>query len=211
MILTVRRRLLRAAAGSLTVLACGLLAACDGTAHSTPSAAAGTTAAPSPTPSMKTLPPSQLCTVLMVSIAERIVPDARLAARVSPNKGTAPDVCDYTSADGRSTLSLTPASRTYAAEVSAAHDLAAHPSSAAMSDVRVDTVSGLGRQAFRETAYQTQAKQRLTFVVWNTGTRDWVLTLATVTPTPTSPTTAPDTDTVVRAARSITAKLPTGR
>ncbi|WP_033284242.1 hypothetical protein [Streptomyces sp. NRRL F-525] len=205
----VRRRLFRAAAGSLTVLACGLLAACDSTAHSTPAAAAATSA-PSPTPSMKTLPPSKLCTVLTKGVAERLITDARLAARVSPNKGAAPDVCDYTSADGRSTLSLTPASRTYAAELSAAHNLAANPTSAGMRDVRVDTVDAVGRQAFRETAYQTQAKQQLTFVVWNTGSRNWVVTLATDAPSETTPTTAPH-DTVVQVARSITGKLPTGR
>lgn len=209
--MTVRRRLFRAAAGSLTVLACGLLAACDSTAHSTPSAAAtAATTAPSPTPSMKTLPPSQLCTVLTKGVAERIVTDARLAARVSPNKGTAPDVCDYTSADGRSTLSLTPASRGYAAELSAAHNLSANPSSAGMRDVQVDTVNALGHQAFRETAYQTQAKQQLTFVVWNTGTRNWVLTLATDSPSEPTPTTVPH-DTVVQVARSITGKLPAGQ
>ena len=207
----VRRRLFRAAAGSLTVLACGLLAACDSTAHSTqPAAATAATTAPSPTPSVKTLPPSQLCTVLTTGVAQRIVPDARLAARVSPNKGAAPDVCDYTSADGRSTLSLTPASRTYAAELSAAHNLSANPSSAGMRDVRVDTVTALGRQAFRETAYQTQAKQQLTFVVWNAGSRTWVLTYATATSTPSAPATVSD-DKVVEAARSITAKLPTGK
>ncbi|WP_416959899.1 hypothetical protein [Streptomyces sp. Agncl-13] len=210
--MTVRRRLFRATAGSLTLLACGLLAACDSTAHSTQSAAAtgATTTAPSPTPSVKTLPPSQLCTVLTKGVAKRIVPDARLAARVSPNKGAAPDVCDYTSADGRSTLSLTPASRTYAAELSAAHNLAANPTSAGMRNVRVDTVNALGRQAFRETAYQTQSKQQLTFVVWNAGTRNWVLTFATGTTTPTTATTASN-DTVVQAARSITTKLPTGQ
>ena len=207
----VRRRLFRAAAGSLTVLACGLLAACDSTAHSTQSAAATAAAtAPSPTPSMKTLPPSRLCTVLTKGVAERLITDPRLAARVSPNKGAAPDVCDYTSADGRSTVSLTPASRTYAAELSAAHNLAANPSSAGMRDVQVDTVDGLGRQAFRETAYQTQAKQQLTFVVWNAGSRNWVLTLATDAPSETTPTTAPN-DTVVQVARSITGKLPTGQ
>ena len=209
--MTVRRRLFHAAAGSLTVLACGLLAACDSTAPSTPSAAAtAATTAPSPTPSMKTLPPSQLCTVLTKGVAERIVTDARLAARVSPNKGTAPDVCDYTSADGRSTLSLTPASRTYAAELSAAHNLSANPSSAGMRDVQVDTVSGLGRQAFRETAYQIQSKQRLTFVVWNAGSRNWVMTYATAASTSAAPATVSD-DKVVGAARSITAKLPTGK
>ncbi|WP_327404577.1 hypothetical protein OG194_33895 [Streptomyces sp. NBC_01288] len=209
--MTVRRRLFRAAAGSLTVLACGLLAACDSTAHATPSAAAtAAIAAPSPTPSVKTLPPSQLCTVLTAGVARRIVPDARLAARVSPNKGAAPDVCDYTSADGRSTLSLTPASRTYAAELSAAHNLAANPSSAGMRDVQVDAVSGLGRQAFRETAYQTQAKQQLTFVVWKAGSRNWVLTYATAANTPSAPATVSD-DKVTGAARSITAKLPTGK
>lgn len=208
----VRRRLFRAAAGSLTVLACGLLAACDSTAHSTQSAAATTvtTTAPSPTPSVKTLPPSQLCTVLTTGVAQRIVPDARFAARVSPNKGAAPDVCDYTSADGSSTLNLTPASRTYAVELSAAHNLSANPSSAGMRDVQVDTVSGLGRQAFRETAYQTQSKQRLTFVVWNAGSRNWVMTYATAASTSAAPATVSD-DKVVGAARSITAKLPTGK
>ncbi|WP_405993752.1 hypothetical protein [Streptomyces sp. NBC_00986] len=207
----VRRRLFRAAAGSLTVLACGLLAGCDSTAHSTPSAAAtAASTAPDPTPSMKTLPPSQLCTVLTTAVAERIVPDARFAARVSPNKGAAPDVCDYTSADGRSTLNLTPASRTYAAELSAAHNLSANPSSAGMRDVQVDTVSGLGRRAFRETAYQTQAKQQLTFVVWNAGSRNWVMTYATAASTSAAPATVSD-DKVVGAARSITAKLPTGK
>ncbi|WP_406127458.1 hypothetical protein [Streptomyces sp. NBC_00989] len=128
----------------------------------------------------------------------------------SPNKGAAPDVCDYTSADGRSTLSLTPASRTYAAELSAAHNLSANPSPAGMRDVRVDTVDALGRRAFRETAYQTQAKQQLTFVVWNAGSRNWVLTYATTASTSAAPATVSD-DKVAGAARSITTKLPTGK
>ncbi|MFD4556713.1 hypothetical protein ACFWP5_20775 [Streptomyces sp. NPDC058469] len=85
-----------------------------------------------------------------------------------------------------------------------------------MRDVRVDTVDALGRQAFRETAYQTRAKQRLTFVVWNTRARNWVLPSATATTgtvtstTPANPTTVPH-DTVVQVARSITAKLPAGQ
>ncbi|WP_328683746.1 hypothetical protein [Streptomyces sp. NBC_00343] len=119
-------------------------------------------------------------------------PDAvggRAAARVSPNKGAAPDVCDYTSA---------------------AHNLAANPSSAGMRDVQVDTVNTLGRQAFRETAYQTQTKQQLAFVGWNAGSRNWVLTHATATNTPSAPVTVSN-DKVTGAARSITAKLPTGR
>ncbi|MFI6548620.1 hypothetical protein ACIBO9_35790 [Streptomyces prunicolor] len=206
------RRLFRAAAGSLTVLACGLLTACSTSTHATPSAAGTTTAsvaAPAPASSMKTVPPSALCTVLSKSVAERLITGARLQARVSPDKGQAPDVCGYTAPDGQSTLSLNPTSRAYAAELSAAHNLAADPSSAGMRDVQVDTVDALGRQAFRETASQTQVRQRITFVVWNTGTRSWVLTFATTKGTSTAPTTVSD-DTVVQVARSITAKLPTG-
>ncbi|MFJ2904122.1 hypothetical protein [Streptomyces sp. NPDC087212] len=207
----VRRSLRAAAAGSLAALALGLLAGCDSSTHATASATAGTSApaaSPSPTPSVKTLPPSELCTVLTTGVARTLVPTARLTARVQPNKGTAPDVCDYSAPDGTATLSLTPATRTYAAELSAAHDLSAHPAAAGMSKVLVDPVSGLGTQAFRETAYQTQARQSITFVVWNAGTRNWVLTLAKTSATPTTPPAATN-DPVVKVARTLTAKLPT--
>lgn len=204
------RRLLRAAAGSITVIAFGLLTACSTTTHSTPPAAGGTSAPvadPSPAGSMKTLPPSRLCTVLTTSAAKQLIADARLQARVSPNNGDAPEICSYAAADGKSTLALTPASRAYKAELSAAHDLTANPASAGMRDVRVDPVSDLGRQAFRETSYQIQAQQHITFVVWNSGTRTWVLTFATTADTSATPATVSD-DKVIQVARSITAKLP---
>jgi len=202
------RRSLRAAAGSFTVIAFGLLTACTATTHSTPSAADGTTApvpSTSPSASMKTLAPSRLCTTaLTTGAAKRLIADPLLQTRLSPNKGEAPDGCSYVAADGKSTLALTPASRTYKAELSAAHALSADPDSAGMRDVRVDAVSGLGRQAFRETAYQTQAGQHITFVVWDAGTGTWVLTFAT-TADPVSD------DKVVQVARSLTAKLPAGQ
>ncbi|MCZ0997521.1 DUF3558 family protein [Streptomyces mirabilis] len=204
------RHYTRAAAGSIAVIACALLSACGTTTHPTPSAGAGSTApdAGSVSPgAMKTLPPSHLCTVLTEDVAERLVDDARFTAQVGPDKGAAPDVCDYAAADGKATVSLTPASRAYAAELSAAHALRTNPAVAGMRDVRVDTVSRLGRQSFRETAYQVQARQHLTFVVWNAGARTWVLTFATTGDTSTTPTTASD-DKVVEVARSITAKLP---
>ncbi|WP_030595647.1 hypothetical protein [Streptomyces fulvoviolaceus] len=208
------RRLLRAAAGSATVLAFGLLTACSATTHSTPSAADGTTAptaGASPAGSMKTLPPSRLCTTaLTTGAAQQLIADPRLQTRLSPNKGDAPDGCSYAAADGQSTLALTPASRAYKAELSAAHALSADPASAGMRDVRVDPVSDLGRQAFRETSYQIQARQHITFVVWNSGTRTWVLTFATTADTSATPATVSD-DKVVQVARSITAKLPAGQ
>ncbi|MFI5884276.1 hypothetical protein [Streptomyces sp. NPDC051554] len=88
--------------------------------------------------------------------------------------------------------------------------MSANPAPAGMRDVRVDTVGDLGRRAFRKTASQTQVRQRITFVVWNTSARSWVLTFATTTDTSTAPTTVPH-DTVVRVARSITARLPASR
>ncbi|MEV6478805.1 hypothetical protein [Streptomyces sp. NPDC051576] len=196
----VRRRPLRAAvAGSITVIAAlGLLTACGSTTHhSTPSAAPVAGA-------VRTAPPSHLCTALTPAAAERLITDARPTIQAAPDKGRAPDVCGYAAADGTATLSLTPASRAYDTELSAAHDLRAHPSSAGMREVRVDPVGDLGRHAFRETAYQIQARQHLTFVVWTTGARTWVLTLGTAASTEPH-------DEVAQVARSITAKLPTGR
>ncbi|MFJ2112525.1 MULTISPECIES: hypothetical protein [unclassified Streptomyces] len=211
----VRRSLRAAAAGSIAVIVLGLLTACDSTAPAAQPTAEATTApaaapSPSPSPSVKTLPPSELCTVLTTGVAEQLIADARPVARVSPDKGEAPDVCNYTAPDGTATLALTPATRAYDAELAAAHSLSADPASAGMRDVRVDPVSGLGTQGFRETAYQIQAGQHLTFVVWNTGTRSWVLTFATTADTPATPSAASD-DKVVRMAQSLTAKLPAGR
>ncbi|MEU9456467.1 hypothetical protein [Streptomyces sp. NPDC048277] len=195
------RRPSRVAAGSTAALLCALLTACAAPAPAASSAAGGTTSPA--TGAVKTLPPSRLCTVLTADVAGRLVTDARRTTQVSPNKGDAPDVCGYVAADGTSTLSLTPASRAYPAELSAAHDLSAHPAPAGMRDVRVTAAGDLGAQAFRETAYQVQTRQHLTFVVWNPGPRTWVLTFATAAAT------AAD-DEVVRVARSITAKLPAG-
>jgi hypothetical protein len=119
-------------------------------------------------------------------------PTPRPTTSVSLDKGDAPDVCGYSAADGTSTLSVTSASRSYDTELSAAHDLRAKSASAGMRDVRVDPVSDLGRKAFRETAYQAQARQHITFVVWNSGARTWVLTFATTAGTPTAPATVSD-------------------
>ena len=206
------RHLSRAAAGSIAALACALLTACSASTHAMPSAVHDSTApgAGSTKVKVKTLPKSHLCTVLTTDIAERLLADPRFTAQVGPDKGGAPDVCNYASVDGKATLSLTPASRAYAAELSAAHALRADPASAGMRDVRVETVSSLGQRAFRETSYQTQARQRITFVVWNAGYRTWVLTHATMADTPTTAAAASD-DKVVQVARSITAKLPTSR
>ncbi|MGW6905733.1 hypothetical protein [Streptomyces sp. NPDC054940] len=209
------RRFSRVAAGSTAVIAFGLLAACSTAAQSTPTpTAAGGTTAPvadkGAAGSVKTAPPSQLCTALTADAAKQLIADARPTAQVSPNKGDAPDVCGYAAADGTSMLSLTPGTRAYDTELSAAHDLSADPAPAGMRDVRVDTVSGLGDQAFRETAYQVQTRQQITFVVWNSGTRTWVLSLATRANASTTPAAVSD-DKVVQVARSITAKLPAGR
>ncbi|MER7837584.1 hypothetical protein ABTY98_17145 [Streptomyces sp. NPDC096040] len=70
-------------------------------------------------------------------------------------------------------------------------------------------MSGLGRRAFRETAYQAQAQQRVTFVVWNVGARSRVLTFGTRAAASTTPAAVSEGKTV-QVARSITAKLPTG-
>lgn len=202
------RRFSLAFAGSIAAITFGLLTACSTPTHSTSSTADATTAPAAG--SVKTQPPSQLCTALTADAAEQLITDARPTAQVSPDKGDAPDVCGYAAADGTSMLSLTPASRTYAAELSAAHDLSAHPAPAGMRDVRVDALSGLGRQAFRETAHQVQTRQHITFVVWNSGARAWVLSFATTADTSTKPATVSD-DKVVQVARSISAKLPAGR
>lgn len=195
------RRFPRVAA-ALSVLALGLLTSCGSPASSTAAPSTATRSAGTPE-TMKTLPPSGLCTALTAAAARKVIADARPTTQVGPDQGDAPDVCGYASADGASLLSLTPATRAYAAELSAAHDLRAHPGSAGMRDVRVTTANGLGRQAFRETAYQVESRQHVTFVVWNAGTRTWVLTHSTTTaPVP--------ADDVVRVARSVTARLPTG-
>ncbi|KUM68779.1 hypothetical protein [Streptomyces curacoi] len=213
------RRFSRAAAGSITVIAFGLLTACGTSTQSTPSVAdrtsppvtgAGTGTGSGAAGSVKTLPPSELCTILTVDVAKQLIADARPTARVSPDKGEAPDVCGYTAADGGATLSLSPASRTYDTELAAAHDLRANPAPAGMRDVRVEPVSDLGRRGFRETSRQVQARQHITFVVWDAGARTWVMTFATSADTSTKPTPVSD-DKVVRVARSVTAKLPPGQ
>ncbi|MEU6251457.1 hypothetical protein [Streptomyces sp. NPDC047043] len=202
------RRFSLAIAGSITAITFVLLTACSTPAHSTPSTADATTAPAAG--SVKTQPPSQLCTALTVDAARQLIADARPTAQVGPDRGDAPDVCGYAAADGTSILSLTPATRTYAAELSATHDLSAHPTPAGMRDVRVDPVSDLGRQAFRETAHQVRTRQHIIFVVWNSGARTWVLSFATTADTSTKSATVSD-DRVVRVARSVTAKLAAGR
>jgi len=207
------RRFSRVAAGSIATLAFGLLTACGTTTHSTPPATAGThaAAAADAAGSVKTAPPSRLCAALTADAARRLVAGARLTTQVSPDKGDAPDVCSYADARGASMLSLTPASRAYDAELSAAHDLRTNPAPAGMRDVRIDPVSYLGRRAFRETAYQVKARQHITFVVWNSAARTWVLSFATTADTASTAPTGVADDKVVRVARSITARLPAGK
>lgn len=152
---------------------------------------------------MKTLPPSRLCAVLSADAARRLVPGARFTAQVAPDQGSAPDVCTYASADA--SVSLTPATRPYAAELAAAHSLRADPAPAQMSGVTVDEVTGLGKRAFRETAFQTETRQRVTFTVWEAGARAWVLTYAVAVGTPGTPG-AVAGDPVVRVAKSLSVR-----
>ncbi|WP_416979604.1 hypothetical protein [Streptomyces sp. T028] len=203
------RRFSRAAAGSIAAVAFGLLTACGTTTDAVPTPSPAGAAAPAVADSVKTASPSRLCSVLTVGTAKQLVAEARPTARVSPGKGDTSDICRYASADGKSMLSLGPASRAYDAELSAAHHQMANPASDGMRDVRIDPVSGLGLHAFRKTAHQVKARRHITLVVWNAGARTWVLTFATAANTSTTPATVSE-DKVLQVARSITSKLPAG-
>jgi len=199
----------RAALPAAAAVLCGLLASCSpsGGAASTAASAQRVTvvppsASPAPSPSMKTAPTSRLCAVLDTAVARQVLTDPVLVPRVAPLKGTAPDACSYASGDRTSMLTLNPSSRSYAAEVSAAHSLAADPASAGMREVKSTRVTGLGEAAFVETTEVLQPPQTVTFVVWHSGSRVWVLTLAR----PLGP--KNDADKLVPVARRLTAHLP---
>lgn len=201
------RRPPRAALPAATVALCALLtSACTG-AHTSPvgEAVQRKTVSPapaaSPTPAVKTLPPSHLCSVLDLTAARKVRPDLRPAPRVGPDKGTAPDVCTYATTGGTALLSLNPATLTYAAERTAARSLVEDPASADMRDVQVTEVPGLGRPAFEERGYATRQAQYMAYLVWYEGSRAWVLTLAQTD-------TSKGADHLTALARQITPRLP---
>ncbi|WP_055535860.1 hypothetical protein [Streptomyces graminilatus] len=202
------RRFSRTVLPAAAAVMCGLLASCSGSGTATTSGAApspnptgqATTAPPSgapsgapsggpsggpssvPTPaaspSMKTLPPSKLCGVLDTAAAGQVLTGPKPVPRAAVNKGTALDSCSYTTGDRTSLLTLNPSARTYATERSASQSLVSDPASAGMRDVKVAEVTGLGQAAFSESAEVLQPKQSVAFVVWNSGSHVWVLTLA---------------------------------
>lgn len=202
---------------------CGLLASCSGSGtppaavtspsaslsgapSASPSAAGRVTAAspssmPSAHASVKTLPPSRLCAVLDSAAARLVLADPRQAPRVAPAQSTAPESCGYASGDRTSLLTLTPSTRSYDTERSAARSLVRDPASAGMRDVKVTGVTGLGQAGFSERAEVLQPRQSVSFVVWSAGSRVWVLTLA-------QPVGAKDgADRLVPLARQITPRL----
>jgi hypothetical protein len=211
------RRPPRTALPVAAAVLCALLGACSsGGASPTGSASPAGSPAPSdaghvvaispdPTgsPSVRTLPPSLLCTVLDRPAARQVLTGPRQAPRVAPEKGTAPESCSYTSGDGSAMLTLNPATRSYAAERSAAHSLVLDPEPAGMRGVQITAVDGLGQAAFRETAQVVNPAQNVTFVVWRSGSRTWVLTLAEARGR-----TTPGADSLVELARRITPGLP---
>jgi hypothetical protein len=179
----------RAAVPAAGAVLCGLLASCTsgsgspaagptGVASATPVATASPTASASVSPTMKTAPPSQLCTVLDLAAARKVLADLRLAPQVDPNTGKAPEACSYASGDGLTMLTLTPATRSYDVELSLAHGLVRAPGAAGMRNVQVKETAGLGQAAFSEAGYLVQQRQNITYVVWRSRSRTWVLTLA---------------------------------
>lgn len=205
------RRLPRAALPAVAAVLCGLLASCSSGSASPADAGAApngaghvTTVQPdlTVTPSAKTLPPSRLCTVLDQSAVRQVLSGPRRIPRVAPNKGTAADSCSYASGDGSAMLTLNPSTRSYDAELSAAHSLVRDPASAGMRDVKVTEVTGPGQAAFSETAQVLQPRQNVAYVVWRAGSGTWVLTLADTGGK------AQGADRLVPLARRITPRLP---
>lgn len=208
------RRLPRAVLPAAAAVLCGLLASCSPGSTSPADASASPSGAgrvtnvspdPTVTPSVKTLPPSRLCTVFDESAARQVLTDPKQAPRVAPNKGTAPDSCSYTSGNGASMLTLNPSTRSYDAERSAAHRLVRDPASAGMRDVKVTKVDGLGQAAFSETTQVLQPRQSVAYVVWRAGSGTWVLTLADTGDK------AQGADRLVELARRITPASPADR
>jgi hypothetical protein len=182
-------RYLRPALPLAAVLLCGLLTSCSGGSGSpspSPSPAArAAKASPKPTAktAMRTTAPSQLCTVLDLATARKVLTGLRYSPEVSPNKGAAPDACSYATGDGKTLLSLSPTTRPYATELTMTHSLIRNPAASGMRDVQVQEISGLGQAAFKESAYAIQQRQTITWVVWRSGSKSWVLSLAQITAT----------------------------
>lgn len=189
-------RHLRFAVPAICAVLCGLLSSCTGGSAASaagPTTTATTTTVPAPTvspptepsapPSMKTLPSSPLCAALDLAAAQSVSADLQLAQRVADSQGTAPDICNYVLADGSAVLSLAPATRSYDEELGIARNLVRDPASSGMRDVRVNEVAGIGQAAFSESGYLVQQRQNVAYVVWRSGSRAWVLTLAEVADT----------------------------
>lgn len=175
-------RHLRFAATATCAVLCGLLTACAG---GSPAPVAGsTTPAPAvspsaePSPSVKIAPTSALCAALDLSAAQTVSASLQASPRVAANQGDTPDACSYASADGSALLTLAPAMRSYDEELALARTLVRDPASSGMRDVRVQEVAGIGQAAFSESGYVLQQQQNLAYVVWRSGSRAWVLTLA---------------------------------
>ncbi|WNM35770.1 hypothetical protein RKE30_38140 [Streptomyces sp. Li-HN-5-11] len=166
------RRFLRAA---VPLLLGGLLTSCTGSSRS--AGANPSAVPPAPTPAaVKTAVPSRLCAALDLTTARKVLADLQHSPQVAPQQGAAPDACSYATSSGEVVLTLSPASRPYATELAVAHKVAGDLASSGMRDVRVKKITGLGRAAFEETGYLTE--QHMTYVIWLSGTRSWVLGLA---------------------------------
>ena len=70
------------------------------------------------------------------------------------------------------------ATRSYDEELALARTLVRDPASSGMRDVRLTEVAGIGQAAFSESGYVLQQQQNIAYVVWRSGSRAWVLTLA---------------------------------
>ncbi|MFD3498738.1 hypothetical protein [Streptomyces sp. NPDC058678] len=156
---------------------------------------------PSPDPTVKTPPPSRLCSALGLAARRYGAAGAEVRIAGRPENGTALDTSSYATGDGAVLLSLSLARRSYDAALAVAHNLAGDPSSAGISDVRVTEVDGLGQAAFRESGHLVREQQDVSHVVWRPGARSWVLSLARIG-------WAEGADRLVSLAGRITPRLP---
>lgn len=152
-------------------------------------------------PSVRTLPPSSLCLAFDLAAAQTVSANLRFTPQAGTDQGAAADACTYTNEDGTAVLSLAPATRPYDTELALAHDVERDPGSSGMTGVRVETVTGLGQAAFSETGVVVKPQQNITYVVWRSGSRAWVLSLAEVEKTDLTGRVAP-------LARQISPRLP---
>lgn len=188
-------RHLRVVAAATSIVLCGLITACAGS----PAPAVSPSVAPEP--SMKTAPTSSLCAALDLSAAQTVSAALQASPRVAVDQADTADACNYASADGGALLTLAPAMRSYDEELALARTLARDPASSGMRDVRVQEAEGIGQAAFSESGYVLQQQQNLAYVVWRSGARAWVLTLAEVAHTNNS-------DRLGSVARQIAPRLP---